>query len=245
MAGAETRRSDTKKQYHQTGGQQVKAKIAASILSADFTHIADAVKTAEDGGADFIHVDIMDGHFVPNLTFGPQLVRSIKKICSLPLDVHLMVDNPGHFIPLFQKAGADWISIHWEACPHLHQDIKSIKDLGCRAGLVLNPATPIHVLTDIIKDLDYVLIMTVNPGWGAQNFIDNCRNKISQLRNWIQGQKLEIAIEVDGGIKLENMEGVIQAGAEILVIGSGIYNCEDPKAMLKRMNALIERIENS
>lgn len=218
-------------------------QIAPSILSADFTRIADAVKIAEDAGADLIHVDVMDGHFVPNLTSGPELVAALKDKTTLPLDVHLMVENPGLFIPLFQEAGADWISIHIEASVHLHQDISSIKEKGQRAGLVLNPATPIHLMNEIIQDLDFVLLMTVNPGWGGQGFIESCHKKIRHLKNWLTGQKLEIPIQVDGGIKLNNLEEIIQDGADIIVMGSGIYKEEDPSEVIKTIKSLVKKYE--
>ncbi len=218
-------------------------QIAPSILSADFTRIADSVKMAEDAGADLIHVDVMDGHFVPNLTSGPELVAALKDKTTLPLDVHLMVENPGLFIPLFQEAGADWISIHIEASVHLHQDISSIKEKGQRAGLVLNPATPIHLMNEIIQDLDFVLLMTVNPGWGGQGFIESCHKKIRHLKNWLTGQKLEIPIQVDGGIKLDNLEEIIQDGADIIVMGSGIYKEEDPSEVIKTIKSLVKKYE--
>lgn len=218
-------------------------EIAPSILSADFTRISAAVKTAEEAGADVIHVDIMDGHFVPNLTFGPQLVSALKKETSLPLDVHLMVKNPGVFIPLFHTAGADWISIHLEASCHLHKDIMLIKKLGSRAGVALNPATPIHLMHDIIKELDYVLLMTVNPGWGAQKFIEFCHAKISQLKSWIQAQKLEVRIEIDGGVNLENFQELVRDGADIFVAGSAIFKAENPQDVIKRMKAIAQKHE--
>ncbi|MGB6338529.1 MAG: ribulose-phosphate 3-epimerase [Candidatus Aminicenantaceae bacterium] len=218
-------------------------QIAPSILSADFTRIADAVKMAEDAGADLIHVDVMDGHFVPNLTLGPELVASLKDKTTLPLDVHLMVEKPELFIPLFQKAGADWISIHIEASVHLQKDIISIKEKGQKAGLALNPATPIHLMNEIIQDLDFVLLMTVNPGWGGQGFIQACHKKISHLKNWLTGQKLEIPIQVDGGIKLNNLEEVIQDGADIIVMGSGIYKEENPPEVIKAIKSLAKKYE--
>jgi ribulose-phosphate 3-epimerase len=217
--------------------------LAPSILSADFARIEEAVKTAEEAGADLIHIDVMDGHFVPNLTFGPQLVASLKEKTSLPLDVHLMVENPHAFIPLFHQAGADWISIHIEASVHLHQDISMIKEFKKKAGLALNPATPLHLMNEILKELDYVLLMTVNPGWGAQKFIPSCHSKISQLKNWIKGQKLEIPIEIDGGVRLENMEEMIKDGAEIIVAGSAIFGHKNPKDVIIKMKELIKKSE--
>jgi ribulose-phosphate 3-epimerase len=220
-------------------------QIAPSILSADFTKIADAVKMAEDAGADLIHVDVMDGHFVPNLTLGPELVAALKDKTTLPLDVHLMVENPGLIIPLFQEAGADWISIHIEASVHLQKDIISIKEKGQKAGLALNPATPIQLMNEIIQDLDFALLMTVNPGWGGQGFIESCHKKISFLKNWLIEQKLEIPIQVDGGIKLNNLEEIIQDGAEIIVMGSGIYKEENPSEVIKSIKTLAKKYEKA
>jgi len=167
-------------------------RLAPSILSADFSRLGEAVRMAEEAGADMIHLDVMDGHFVPNLTLGPQAVSSIRKATRLPIDVHLMVENPGFFIPLFHEAGADWISIHVEASVHLHRDISLIKELGRKAGIALNPATPIHALTDILKELDYILVMSVNPGFGGQKFVDSTRQKIRELRTWLDGLDLRI-----------------------------------------------------
>ncbi|TEU06803.1 MAG: ribulose-phosphate 3-epimerase [Candidatus Aminicenantes bacterium] len=216
-------------------------QIAPSILSADFSKISDAVKIAEESGADLIHVDVMDGHFVPNLTFGPQLVASLRKKTSLPLDVHLMVDNPRSFIPLFAKAGADWISIHVEASVHLHKDITLIKEYDKKAGLALNPATPLPLMNEILEELDFVLLMTVNPGWGGQEFIQSCHSKISQLRSWIREQKLEIPIQIDGGVSLSNMEELIKDGADILVVGSAVFGEKNPREAITKMKKLAEK----
>jgi ribulose-phosphate 3-epimerase len=216
-------------------------RLAPSILSADFSRIGEAVRMAEDAGADLIHLDIMDGHFVPNLTLGPQAVSSIKKTTQLPVDVHLMVENPGFFIPLFHEAGADWISIHVEASTHLNHDISLIKELGRKAGIALNPATPIHLLNDILKELDYILVMSVNPGFGGQKFVDATRQKIRKLRSWIGGQNLSIPIEVDGGINTTNAESLIRDGAEILVVGAAIFAAEDPVRVIARLKEIIAK----
>jgi ribulose-phosphate 3-epimerase len=218
-------------------------QIAPSILSADFAKIEEAVRMVEETEADLIHIDIMDGHFVPPLTFGPQLVSSLKEKTSLPLDVHLMVENPYSFIPMFHEAGADWISIHLEASVHLHKDITLIKDYNKKAGVVLNPATPIHLLNDIIKEVDFVLLMTVNPGWGGQEFIEFCHSKISQLKSWISAQKLNIPIEVDGGVNLENMEELIKDGADILVAGSAIFGQKNPQDAIAKMKNIAKKYE--
>jgi len=214
-------------------------KLAPSILSADFSRLGEAVRLAESAGADLIHIDVMDGHFVPNLTLGPQAVSSIKKATRLPLDVHLMVEDPGFFIPFFHEAGADWISIHAEASTHLHRDITLIKELGRKAGIAVNPATPIQVLHDILKELDYVLVMSVNPGFGGQKFVESTRQKVRELRSWIRGQGLSIPIEVDGGISPANAATLIRDGVEILVVGAAIFAAEDPARVITRLKEII------
>jgi ribulose-phosphate 3-epimerase len=217
-------------------------RLAPSILSADFSRIGEAVRLAEQAGADVIHLDIMDGHFVPNLTLGPQAVAAVRKITRLPIDVHLMVENPGFFIPLFYEAGADWISIHVEASTHLHRDISLIKDFGRKAGAVLNPATPLSVLSEILKELDFVLLMSVNPGFGGQKFISATHQKIRELKTWIDGQKLSLPIEVDGGIDTANAESLIRDGAGILVVGAAIFSAEDPVRVIARLREIIARV---
>jgi ribulose-phosphate 3-epimerase len=216
--------------------------VAASILAADFSRIGEAVELAERAGADLIHVDIMDGHFVPNLTLGPQLVASIRKRTRLPIDVHLMVENPRAFVPLFDEAGADWISLHVEATVHLHKDVTMIKDLGRKAGVVLNPATPITTLRNILGEADFILLMSVNPGWGGQSFIPSCLDKIRDLKAWLGKEELEVPIEVDGGIKLDNVEEIFRAGMDIVVAGSAIFEAPDPAEAIREMKRVAARV---
>ena len=215
--------------------------IAPSILSADFSRIGEAVELAERAGADLIHVDIMDGHFVPNLTLGPQLVADIRKLTRLPIDVHLMVDNPRALVPLFHEAGADWISLHVEATAHLHKDVTMIKELGRKAGVALNPATPIQSLQEILGEADFILLMTVNPGWGGQSFIPSCLDKIRALKAWIRRDKLEVPVQVDGGIKLDNAEDIFRAGMDIAVAGSAIFAAPDPAEVIREMKRIAAR----
>jgi ribulose-phosphate 3-epimerase len=204
-------------------------ELAPSILSADFAHLADQVEKATAGGASVIHVDIMDGHFVPNLTIGPPVVKSLRRATQLPLDCHLMIDNPDPFIQDFAEAGADWISVHQEVCRHLNRTLSHIKDHGCLAGVVINPATPVETLTEVLDIVDYVLVMSVNPGFGGQKFIPAVVHKIRKLAEIRGARGYSYRIEVDGGVALDTVGDVVRAGAEILVAGSAVFGKGDAK----------------
>jgi len=205
-------------------------ELAPSILASDFAHLADQVERATAGGAGVIHVDIMDGHFVPNLTMGPPLVKSLRQATRLPLDCHLMIDNPDQFIAEFADAGADWISVHQEACPHLNRTLHLIKQHNCRAGVVINPATPVDTLCEVLDIVDYVLVMSVNPGFGGQKFLPGTLHKMRRLSEIRSERGYQYRIEVDGGIALETVAQVVQAGAEILVAGNAVFGKGDAKA---------------
>lgn len=205
-----------------------KIKIAPSILSADFAKLGAEIQDVERAGADWIHVDVMDGHFVPNITIGPLIVDAIRPHTSLPLDVHLMIENPDAYIPSFVKSGADIITVHQEACPHLHRTIYQIKELGVKAGVVLNPATSLELIKPIVQDLDLILLMTVNPGFGGQAFIPNVLQKIKACRQLLNEHNLShIDIEVDGGVNSTTAKQCAEAGANVLVAGSAIFNQAD------------------
>lgn len=211
--------------------------IAPSILSADFARLAEEIAAVEQAGADLLHVDVMDGHFVPNLTVGPPIVESLKKVTKLPLDVHLMITNADAFIPDFVEAGADYLTVHVEACPHLHRTIQSIKERGIKAGVTLNPATPISSLQDILGDVDLVLIMSVNPGFGGQKFIPSVLKKIADARAMLDQINSHALLEVDGGVKVENTKEIVAAGATTLVAGSAIFSQRDYKATIAALRA--------
>ncbi|MGB0807233.1 MAG: ribulose-phosphate 3-epimerase [Salibacteraceae bacterium] len=215
-------------------------KIAPSLLSADFSRLQEDITLMEEGGADLHHVDVMDGHFVPNITFGPFIVKAIKKCATIPLDVHLMIENPELYIEDFAKAGSDYITVHVEACPHIHRTIQQIKATGAKAGVSLNPGTPISSIEDILGDVDLILIMSVNPGFGGQSFIESSLDKIKRLRAQLSERGLDhVEIEIDGGVKLDNIDRVAEAGVDIFVSGSGIYKAENPKQMIADMKAVI------
>jgi len=211
-------------------------RIAPSILSADFAALGAAVIAAEKGGADLIHVDVMDGHFVPNITIGPLVVKSVKRIASVPLDVHLMITNPDAYAEAFVQAGADMLSVHVEVLPHLHRTISFIKSLGAKAGVVLNPSTPPVTIEEVAGDVDFVLVMSVNPGFGGQKFIPKSLQKVAAIRAILdRAGNTRAPIEIDGGVDLSNIARVVDAGVEIVVAGSAIFNAADPTAATKAL----------
>ncbi|MGY3713963.1 ribulose-phosphate 3-epimerase [Sutcliffiella cohnii] len=210
-------------------------KIAPSILSADFANLEQEIKDVEQGGADYIHVDVMDGHFVPNITIGPLIVEAARRSTTIPLDVHLMIESPDQYIESFVKAGADIITVHVEACTHLHRTIQHIKSFGIKAGVVLNPATPVETIKHIIKDVDLVLLMTVNPGFGGQAFIHEVLPKIKEVAQLVNENNLDVEIEVDGGVNEETARLCVEAGANVLVAGSAIYNQKNRKQAIEQI----------
>jgi ribulose-phosphate 3-epimerase len=204
-------------------------ELAPSILSADFARLGEQVRAVCEGGASVIHVDIMDGHFVPNLTIGPPVVKSLRKVTDLPLDCHLMIENADEFVPAFAEAGADWISVHQEACRHLNRTLHLIRSHDCLAGVVINPATPVETLTEVLDIVDYVLVMSVNPGFGGQKFIPAALHKIRRLAEIRSQRRLTYRIEVDGGVASDTVGDVVRAGAEILVAGNAVFGSGNPK----------------
>jgi ribulose-phosphate 3-epimerase len=212
--------------------------IAPSILSADFARLGEAIRVVEDGGADLVHVDVMDGHFVPNITVGPPVVRSLRAITRLPLDCHLMIADPDRFIDDFARAGANLISVHVEAVDHLHRTVNAIRALGVSPGVAINPATSLASLEEILPFVDFVLVMSVNPGFGGQCFIETSLDKIRRLKAMILGRKLNVRIEIDGGIGPDNVGEVVTAGADMLVAGSAIFADADPGGAVRRLRRL-------
>ena len=213
--------------------------IAPSILSADFLKLGDEIKAIEDAGADILHIDIMDGHFVPNITIGPFVVEAIKKVASIPLDVHLMIENPDQYIKSFANAGADWLTVHWEACRHIDRILSYIKSFNIKAGVSFNPATDFHLMEYSLDKVDFVLIMSVNPGFGGQKFIPLTLNKISDLKSFLLEKGFDIPVEVDGGIKTDNIKEISDAGADIFVSGTGIFKTDNYKRTISEMRNLI------
>lgn len=215
-------------------------KIAPSILSADFLRLGDEIKAAESAGADMIHIDIMDGRFVPNITIGSFIVESIRKITKLPLDVHLMIEEPERYLQGFIKAGADFLTVHYEASTHLHRTIQCIKKANIKAGVSINPATPVWCLESILYDVDLVLLMSVNPGFGGQEFIPHTLEKIKKLKRLITEKAISVLIEVDGGINPDNVKMVTSAGADIIVMGSAFFNSEDYGKIIRQIRKVIK-----
>jgi len=213
-------------------------QIVPSILSADFARLGDDIAAAERGGARMLHVDIMDGHFVPNLTIGPPVVKSIRKVTRLTLDLHLMITDPDKYAPLFIEAGADQVSVHYEAATHLDRTLRMIQSEGARAGVVLNPASPVSLLEDILYVADYVLVMSVNPGFEGQQFIPNALHKIRRLDQMRRERRLGFAIEIDGGVSRENVAEIVQSGCDWLVAGSAVFHSADPAATVKEMQQI-------
>jgi len=202
-------------------------RIAPSILSADFARLGEELRAVEQAGADWIHVDVMDGHFVPNMTIGPLVVEAVKRSTTLPLDVHLMIESPERFVEDFVRAGANTVGVQVETCPHLHRTVGQIHDAGARASVVLNPATPASAVELVLGDVDQVLVMTVNPGFGGQKFIESMLPKIAQLRHWIDERGFDVALEVDGGVAPETIERAAQAGADVFVAGTAVFGASD------------------
>jgi ribulose-phosphate 3-epimerase len=222
-------------------------ELAPSILSADFAHLAEQIRLACEGGASLIHVDVMDGHFVPNITIGPPVVKSLRKATDLPLDCHLMIENPDQYVPAFAEAGADWISVHQEATRHLDRTLHLIRSHGAQAGVVINPATPVETLTEVLDIVDYVLVMSVNPGFGGQEFIPGALHKLRKLHELRDQRRLTYRIEVDGGVSLHTVADVVRAGAEILVAGNAVFGQGDPTTNVRQLlkaatEATLERV---
>ena len=213
--------------------------IAPSIMSADFSKLGDEVRAVESAGADWIHMDVMDGHFVPNITMGPLIVKAVRRITTLPIDVHLMIKHPDAFIPQFAEAGATYISVQVETCPHLNRSIQLIKNVGAKPGVVLNPSTPLTAIEWVLDCVDYVLIMSVNPGFGGQKFIPNSMQKISKLRQMILDRKESVLIQVDGGVNLKTIREISEAGVDVFVAGSAIFDSDDYQEVISQFRKVI------
>ncbi len=210
-------------------------ELAPSILSADFAHLAAGVQAVTEGGATLLHIDVMDGHFVPNITIGPPVVASLRKVTALPLDVHLMIENPDQYIPAFVDAGADWISVHQEACIHLHRTLELIRSHGAQVGVVINPATPVQTLEEVLGMVDYVLVMSVNPGFGGQKFIPFALDKVRKLVTMRSARRANFRIEIDGGITTDTIADAVRAGVEVLVAGNAVFGKGDPRENTQRL----------
>lgn len=217
-----------------------KHKIAPSLLAADFTRLGEEVDLVNQSAADWLHLDVMDGRFVPNITFGMFIIEAIHKMAQKPLDVHLMIVEPEKYVEAFRQAGAHVITVHYEACPHLHRTVHQIKESGALAGVALNPHTPVQVLEDLIEDIDLVCLMSVNPGFGGQKFIYQTLPKVRKLKEMITAANSAALIEIDGGVGLQNAESLLQAGADVLVAGSSVFGAKDPKATVAAMKAFGE-----
>jgi len=209
--------------------------VAPSLLAADFSKLPEEISMINESDADWLHLDVMDGRFVPNITFGMFIIEAINRICTKPLDVHLMIEDPGKYVDDFRKAGADVITVHYEACPHLHRTLQQIKDSGAKAGVAINPHTPVQLLDDVLEDLDLVCLMSVNPGFGGQKFIYRTIPKVKQLQEMCAVRNLTPYIEIDGGVGLQNAEKLLQAGANVLVAGSSVFRAEDPPKSIRQL----------
>ena len=217
-------------------------KLAPSILSADYVNLERDITMIQKAGADLLHLDVMDGHFVPNLTIGPPIIKAIKRIATVPCDVHLMITNPGDYVDAYCDAGADYLTVHVEAATHLHRIIQHIKSRGVKAGISLNPHTPLSSIEEVLGDLDPILIMSVNPGFGGQSFIPNTLDKVRRLNKILEKRGLQhIEIEIDGGAHYDNMAEILEAGADIIVSGSAVFNAENPTEMVHKMKALLAK----
>jgi len=218
-----------------------KQKLASSILSADFGRLAEEIRAVEEAGADWIHVDVMDGHFVPNITIGPDVVKAVRRATSLPVDVHLMISEPDRYLEAFVEAGADWLGVHVEASVHLHRTVQRIRELGAKAAVALNPATPLCLVEPILPHVDMVLLMTVNPGFGGQKFIPSVLPKIRQLRRWIDERSLPVLLQVDGGVSVDTVDALVKAGVDVFVAGSAVFQGSDYR---RTVGALKERFRD-